>query len=252
MSGSRTIVDAIRDVLRARGMTYRDLAERLQVSEPTVKRDLGRGNFSLSRLDRICEALGLSLPELLEHGDPSVRPSITRLSAEQEAALVEDPQLLLTSYLIVNHWRFEEIMQTFQVDENALISLLLRLDALGLIDYRPPDRFRKLTARNFSWRREGQAHRFFVEGVMPEFLGDRFEGEGDAFQFLSARLPASARVAFRQRIERLVEEFELAARSHERPGEQDRQGCSLLIAFRDWEFSALTRWRRTVEGDAVA
>lgn len=244
MAGSRIIVDAIRGLLRTRGLTYRDLAALLGVSEPTIKRDLGRGNFSLSRLDRICEALGVGLDELLEHGGQGEREPITRLSAEQEAALVADPQLLLTSYLIVNNWRFEEIMQSFQVDENALVSLLLRLDALGLIDYRPPHRFRKLTARNFSWRREGQAHRFFMDNVMPEFLDAGFAGPGDAFHFLSARLPPGARNAFRQRIERLVEEFELAARSHERPTGEDRQGCSMLIAFRDWEFSAFTRWRR--------
>lgn len=244
MAGSRILIDAIRALLRARGLTYRDLAGLLGVSEPTIKRDLGRGNFSLSRLDRICEVLGVGLDELLEHGGQHERQPITRLSAEQEAALVDDPQLLLTCYLIVNHWRFDEIMQSFQVDENALVSLLLRLDALGLVDYRPPHGFRKLTARNFSWRREGQAHRFFMDNVMPEFFDDPFDGSGDAFHFLSARLPPGARGAFAQRIKRLVEEFELAARSHERPSGEDRQGCSMLVAFRDWEFSAFTRWRR--------
>lgn len=244
MSGSRAIVDAIRELLRARGMTYRDLAGLLDVSEPTIKRDLSRGNFSLSRLDRMCEVLGVTLTELMDQSDQSGRQPITQLSPEQEAALVSDPQLLLTSYLILNNWRFQEIMQSFKVNENALVSLMLKLDALGIIDYRPPHKFRKLTARNFSWRREGQAHRFFVEGVMPEFLGDRFDVPGDAFHFLSARLPDSARMVFRQRIERLVEEFELAARSHEKPTAEERDGCSVLIAFRAWEFSEFTRWRR--------
>jgi len=70
MSGSKLIVRGIRDQLRAKGMTYRELAAQLGISEPTVKRDLSRGNFSLGRLDRICEILGLGI----DGADPRPAP----------------------------------------------------------------------------------------------------------------------------------------------------------------------------------
>ena len=59
MIRSAAVVDAIRAVLRERRMTYRDLAQALGLSEPTIKRDLGRGDFSLLRLDRICDVLDI-------------------------------------------------------------------------------------------------------------------------------------------------------------------------------------------------
>jgi hypothetical protein len=34
------------------------------------------------------------------------------------------------------------------MEENELINILLRLDQLRIIEYRPPHRVRKLTARN--------------------------------------------------------------------------------------------------------
>ena len=65
MTASGALLRAIKSALRMRGLTYRDLARLLEVSEPTVKRDLSKGRFSLRRLDQICAALGLTLADLL-------------------------------------------------------------------------------------------------------------------------------------------------------------------------------------------
>jgi len=139
MSNSTLVVQAIRAALRARGMTYRELAKALGVSEPTIKRNLGRGDFSLSRLDRICEVLEISLPNLLDSAAAS--SYLTELSEAQEQALVRDPKLLLLTYLLVNEWRIADIIETFDLDENAIVGALLELDRLKIVDYRPPTAF---------------------------------------------------------------------------------------------------------------
>jgi len=172
MSAASSIVQGIRGALRQRRMTYRQLAAAIGVSEPTVKRDLSRGDFSLSRLDRICDVLELSLADLLLSSPSATR--LTQLSEQQERALVRDPTLLVVTYLVVNDWKWGEITSTFQLDDNALISVLLRLDELGIVDYRPPRRMRRLTARNFAWRRDGPVQEFFLNRVAPEFLRSNF------------------------------------------------------------------------------
>jgi transcriptional regulator with XRE-family HTH domain len=243
MSASAILVHAIRAELRQRGITYRELAARLGVSEPTIKRDLGRGGFSLQRLDSICELLGLSLEDLIRNERSALTP-VTELSQKQESALVADPKLLLTTYLILNNWRFSEIMSTFKVDENELVSLLLKLDTLKIIEYRPPDRIRKLTARNFSWRKDGPVHRYFIARVLPEFFGERFDGAGDAFHFVGATLSEGSRARLQASMARLIEEFEQLARMDARLPLSVRDGCSAVIAFRRWEFSEFTHLRR--------
>lgn len=35
---------------------------------------------------------------------------------------------------------------------------------------RPPTRMRKLTARNFSWRKDGPIDAYFIQSVIPEFF----------------------------------------------------------------------------------
>ena len=101
MSGTAILVKEIKARLKAHGLSYRELAQLLGISEPTVKRDLARGNFSLRRLDRICEALGVSVADLVE---TSENARMTELSEPQEQALVTNPLALVVAYLIVNDW----------------------------------------------------------------------------------------------------------------------------------------------------
>jgi len=172
LSNSTTLVDGIKLRLRAQGLSYRDLAKRLGLSEPTVKRDLSRGKFTLSRLDRICEALGVDIVDLLQ---PQGVAPLTELSEAQEQALVANPKLLVVTYLVVNSWKMSEIVNTFQLDHNELSVLLTKLDRLRITDYRPPVRIKKLTGRNFNWRKDGPVHAYFIERVCPEFFNSRFE-----------------------------------------------------------------------------
>lgn len=243
MSRSATIVQSIRAQLRSRGMTYRDLAAALGISEPTVKRALGRGEFTLRRLDEICDVLDVSLADLVQGHDPGAS-RLSRLSEKQERALVRDRRLLLLTYLLVNDWTLAEITAAFAFSENDLVDLLLRLDALGIVDFRPPKRVRKLTARNFTWRTDGPVHAFFLERVVPEFLGGTFDADGDALHFVGATLSAASRLRVEAAIRKFVEDFEALARQDARLPLSARDGCSALLAFRGWELSDFTRLRR--------
>jgi transcriptional regulator with XRE-family HTH domain len=241
MSGSVGLVQGVKARLRAQGMTYRELAVRLRLSEPTVKRDLARGNFSLHRLDRICEVLGVGIEELLS---PAGTTPLTELTEQQEQALVSDPRLLVVTYLIVNDWRFAEIIATFRLDANELIDLLLKLDRLKIVDFRPPTRVRKLTARNFSWRKDGPVQGYFLRRVIPEFFNADFEALGDEMRFVGGTLSAASMLRFQASLRRVAAEFEQLAHQDSRLPLDDRDGCSAILAFRRWEFSEFAKLRR--------
>src|ERR1700683_3398947 len=85
MSATTVLVRGVKARLRAQGISYKELAVQLGVSEPTVKRDLSRGKFSLERLDKICEVLGVEVNDLIQPADSA---PLTELSDEQEQALV--------------------------------------------------------------------------------------------------------------------------------------------------------------------
>jgi transcriptional regulator with XRE-family HTH domain len=241
MKPTDSIVQGVKTRLRAQGMSYRELAQKLGVSEPTVKRDLSRGNFSLQRLDRICEVLGVEVSDLLTSRET---PPVTELTEKQEDALVKDPRLLLVTYLIVNDWTFAEIVKTFRLSENELVNIALKLDKLRIVNYRPPNRIRKLTARNFSWRKEGSVQAFFLGRVVPEFFDARFDGLGDELRFVGGTLCAASMLRFQKSLRRVAAEFEELAHADSRLPLEERNGCTAILAFREWEFTEFSKLRR--------
>jgi transcriptional regulator with XRE-family HTH domain len=241
MSGSATLVRAIKTRLKTQGMSYRELGKLIGVSEPTVKRDLARGNFSLQRLDRICDALGISVAELIQPGDSA---SLTELSEEQERALAADPHALVITYLIVNDWKFDEIVAIFQLTENQLVHVLLKLDKLRIVDFRPPKRMRKLTARNFSWRKDGAVQAYFLRRVIPEFFDARFDTQGDEFRFVGGLLSSSSVLRLQASIRRFAAEYEQLAHQDARLPFEQLNSCSAVLALRAWEFSEISKLRR--------
>jgi hypothetical protein len=169
---------------------------------------------------------------------------VTELSELQERALISDPKVLLVTYLLVNDWKFQDIVTAFALDENEYVNVLLRLDQLKIIEYRPPHRVRKLTARNFSWRKDGPVHKFFLTRFVPEYFQSAFEGAGDALRFVGGALSPESLVQFKMSLERLAAEFEVLARNDARLPLARRNGCSAVLAVRAWEFSEFTRLRR--------
>jgi transcriptional regulator with XRE-family HTH domain len=241
MSGSATLVRAIKARLKAQGMSYRQLGQVIGISEPTVKRDLARGNFSLQRLDKICDALGVSVTDLIQ---PTEGTALTELSETQEQSLATDPQALVITYLIVNDWKFDEIVAIFQLTENQLIHILLKLDKLGIVDFRPPKRIRKLTARNFSWRKDGPVQAYFLRRVIPEFFDARFDAPGDEFRFVGGLLSGSSVLRLQASIRRFAAEYEQLSHQDARLPFEQLTSCSAILALRSWEFSEISKLRR--------
>ncbi|MGH8703206.1 MAG: helix-turn-helix domain-containing protein, partial [Burkholderiales bacterium] len=126
------ITASLKKALRARGVTYAQLALRLRLSEASVKRLFWRGSFTLERLERICEYLDLDFYELarMSRRDGAV---IFEPSLDQERALADDPRLFTVFYLLVNDWTLQDICAGYVISEPEGIRLLIRLDRLKLI-----------------------------------------------------------------------------------------------------------------------
>ena len=233
MTASAQLLQGIKTILRTRRITYRALAQKLGVSEATVKRDLSRGGFSLRRFDEMCRVLQINVGDLVQ--SPGLTTLVTEFTESQERALVASPRLLVVTYLVSNDWRFQDIVSAFQVSENELVSLLLKLDELRILEFHPPQRIRKLTARNFSWRKDGPVHAFFIRRFAPEFFAAPFSGTGEAFRFIAGSLSPDSMGRFCTSIEQLAGQFERLAREDARLPHDQRQAACAILAVREWQ-----------------
>lgn len=234
MPAAHPLLAALQRRLRRDGLTYADVARRLGVSEPTVKRLFSTERLTLERLDALCAVAGVDLADLArEAQDAGTR--VSRLGREQEEQLVRDETLLLVAVLVLNHWRHDDILAAYRIEPAALVRALAALDRLGLIDLLPANRVRLKVARDFAWLPNGPIERWFEHNVQADFLDANFHGEREVRRFSHGMLSADSQARLLERIERLCAEFaEHHAEDTALPLAR-RAGACLLVAMRPWE-----------------
>lgn len=237
------LVQALKRLLKAQGVTYAALAQRLTLSEATVKRMFSRGAITLKRLDEICQALDIGLAELSAEAHREREP-LDELSAMQEQALVDDPALLLALYLVLNRWQQAEVLKRYRWTVSEWTLLLARLDRLGVIELQPGNRTRPRTQRNFRWRREGPMQRFFQQKLLPEYFRREFDGEHDRLLLLSGMVSKRSADVVERRLHELAEEFDLMMMQDAALPAAERVGLSLVLASRPWSLALFAQFRR--------
>jgi len=243
MSSPEVVLQVLRTEMRTAGVTYRLLAERIGMSESSVKRVFSSGDMSLSRLARICKAAGLSMEGVLRQAADAA-PEADTLTLAQERALVADPKLLLVGICCLGHWTFEQIIETYQLTEAECIRCLVKLDRLGLIELKPLNRYRMKVSRAFRWRPDGPAQHYFRRYVVEDYFGGRFDGAGETLLLLHARLSQPSAVELVQKIQQLAGELARLHQLDQRLDPTDRDGVTLMLGLRSWEFAAFTGMRR--------
>lgn len=246
MNQTHALIDTLKSALRQQGFTYADCARWLDLSEASVKRLFARRQFSLQRMEVLCDRLGMDFIELVRQMEQR-QARISQLSQAQEETLVSDPRLLLLTVCLLNHWPLSAITQSYCLTDTELQVLLGRLDSLGVIDLLPGNRVRLRVKRDFGWRKGGPIERLFKQHMEAEFLRGDFGKEEEARLVVSGMLSQSARKELLTRMRRLVETFnEAHLRDLARPL-SEREGTTLLLAMRSWEPAFFARFRRQTD-----
>lgn len=243
MAASTALIDALKQALKAQGVTYARVARTLGLSETSVKRMFSRRDFTLKRLDRVLELAGVELADLAR---PQARPDrlISRLTPEQERTIVSDKKLMLVALCAMNQFSLEKIIRTYNLSEAECIRLLVRLDRLGIIRLLPGNRIRLLLSRMFSWLPDGPMQQYFKAQAQDEYFRSRFDGPGELMLFVNGRLSKSSREAMLARLRRVASDFAESHNEDARRSVEERSGMSMMLAIRPWELSAFGELRR--------
>ena len=243
MAASTALIDALKQALKAQGVTYARVARTLGLSETSVKRMFSRRDFTLKRLDRVLELAGVELADLAR---PQPRPDrlISRLTPEQERTIVSDKKLMLVALCAMNQFSLEKIIRTYNLSEAECIRLLVRLDRLGIIRLLPGNRIRLLLSRMFSWLPDGPMQQYFKAQAQDEYFRSRFDGPGELMLFVNGRLSKSSREAMLARLRRVASDFAESHNEDARRSVEERSGMSMMLAIRPWELSAFGELRR--------
>ena len=236
------VFDGLKMHLKARGLTYVDVARALKISEATVKRIFATRNCTLNRLNAICELLQVDLAELAR-GMPRENRLINRLTPEQEEELMSDPALMLVAVSALNQMRIDEISATYKLDEARCLALLLRLERIGILALHEGNRIRLRISRTFSWIPDGPIMRY-VRSQIADFFDYGFDAPGELMRMISVRLSAEAQVALLRQVEQIAREYSEQHNADAGLPLAKRQPVSVLLAVRSWEPALFKAFRR--------
>jgi predicted transcriptional regulator len=243
MAQTAALVDVLKRELRARGVTYAQVARSLKLSEASVKRMFSKRDFTLKRLDRICELTHAEFSDLARrlHEEESL---VSQLSWEQEREIVSDRKLFLAAVCALNHVTCEQIVAVYDIARPECIQLLVRLDRLGFIQLQPGNRIKLLVSPTFSWLPDGPIQRFFNEQAHSEYFRSRFARPHEYMGVMNGMLSRTSSATIVARLKRVAREFsELQNEDAGLPLAQ-RSAMSMLVAVRHWELAAFAELRR--------
>jgi len=144
------IISSLKKVLRSKKIKYSELAKALNMSESSIKRLMNSNDASFSKIEEICDYIGITFFELVETCKAE-KPKGLTLTQKQENFFQNN-----TNYFYLFHLLFEEkstvkeIRKKFKINKLSMNRYLKKLEDLGLLEWHPGDRLVFLVQGNLS------------------------------------------------------------------------------------------------------
>ena len=232
------LIGTIKRELKRQGLTYRDVASALHLSEASVKRLFSSRRLTVERLLEVSRLLGYTLAELGRLSEAAA-PQVRMLSLEQEAKLVADVKLLLVAVCLLNQWSVGNIVAYYKLTEAEVVKRALTLERMQVLELLPSNRVRLKVARDFDWNPGGAIRAYFRSQGQSEFVGDL-----QSHAFMQGMLTAPALAQLVPELRRLRTRFSALHDEGTSAPMDQRHGVGMLLALRDWEPEAFAALRR--------
>ncbi|WP_176590273.1 helix-turn-helix domain-containing protein [Sphingobium sp. EM0848] len=238
--GIATILTELRRELKGQGVRVGQLAQLLDVAEPTVWRWLRGDGLTLDRLDEICAIADIDLRDLLARGDEE-QESFT---LAQERVLAADRGLALVFFAILHGAQPRDLEQEFGLGTERLESHVERLKRLGLIEASKRGRVRPRVRRSVRWRRGGPLSMAFERTVKPLFISMDFGAPESLYVSDMVAMSEAGRARVHALFETLREDIHVIG-EQERAARLDRRDWSgILMMIRPFDIAEMTsEWR---------
>ncbi|CAN5134035.1 hypothetical protein BH11PSE11_BH11PSE11_34540 [soil metagenome] len=243
MPKATAIVESLKHELKARGITYAELARRIGMSEASIKRMFAQKSFTLMRLDQILQAAQIDFREIVvsAHDESKL---ISQLSLNQEKEIVGDPKLFVTAVSALNLITPEQMISVYDMNEVDVTKYLTRLDRIGFLELLPNNRVKLLVSRTFRWIPKGPIQTYILEFAAADYLNCRFDRDDESMQLVNVLLSKQSVAALMGRLAEVAREFSQRHQEDAKLPFNERHPISFLLAARPWlpeTFKALVR-----------
>ena len=180
-----SLFEALKKKMKADGVTYATLAERLDVSESAVKSLFHARSMGLDRLGEILEALGWSFAELSAAAGFEA-PGDLYLPEEAEAFFVKNhDHFLFFDLLVLQRKPAGDIQKEHHLDDASVRAYLRQLEKLKLVRELSNGKLEILARGRLRWRVGGPWFKANYHRVLMETANGFIANPGDRDRFLS-------------------------------------------------------------------
>lgn len=243
MSQINQISTTLKGLLKQQNLTYRDIAEKLSMSEANIKRIFSTNNFTLERLEEICDVLNMNLSDLFLIAEQQT-DKLSQLTQEQELQLLADPKLLLVAVCVRDAWTFEELVEHYDIDKFECTRLLAKLDKLKIVSLLPNNHYKLLIAQDFRWIPKGPLEKFMEQEVMVKFMAPKKDEKWNFRLYIRGRYSQSSIEIIERKLNQLTKEASELNQEDASLPLGKRQHMGILMAMRPWEPSLFEKMRR--------
>ena len=85
---------------------------------------------------------------------------------------------------------------------------------------------------------------YFRDNALLDYFSGGFEGDGEGLLLVHGSISRSLAPSFPERMQRVAQDFAQQHQADQKLAAKDREGYTLLLAMRSWEFEAFTKLRR--------
>lgn len=247
MKQTPLLIATLKKALKANHITYKVLADKLNMSESSIKRIFADENFSLARLEQVCAVISMDISDLVAMMNRD-KPRISELTEEQEKVAAADTRLLGIAFLVVNGWSYQQILDHYPVSPPDLVHYLVKLDQLRVIDLEPNNRIKLLISAHFSWRKNGPIQHALKEHVQKEFMEGDIEAAGGQQHFISGMLSDESHQEVMKQLSRIEHLVNVLKQQDQHLPITDRHGFSMAMVTRPWRDGILHKMITAQDG----
>lgn len=233
------LLRALKSLLKVKGLLYHDVAEKLGVSETTVKRYLTGHSLTVEILEDLCRIVDVRLSDLLAMSQEEPEQPI--LSPEEEEFLAKDAFLSGIFYLLSRGFTPAIIQRDFQLTDAEMNGYLTALDRLGLIRLFPYNRVRVMVGRNFNVQKGGAMMKLAHDAILKDFFG-KFEVAMPDWLFGYGKLSPSSLERVRELARNFLEAFDAIAEADRELTLDLAQWYGFFYMCRPVDLAGLKNW----------
>lgn len=227
------IIESLKDHLKLRGLSYKDLAVKWGISESSVKRVMSSKELLLSRIEQACEMMDLPVADFFKQVPYERQTDILFLTPDQELKLSKDAEATHYFLMLQQGKTVTEIIREYSLSEEKNIKILTSLERWGLIEVHPNQRIKRNYLGQLRFRKEGPLGRQIEKAARTQFLDNEFSREDQYFTFLNLNLKPGDSAKLRLKFQDMFKE--LVAESDQNLLHPNQQEFGLMMAIRQWE-----------------